>query len=127
MSWSVAYFESDRVTFRASSEHAWGALPVEGVLWVDVLWSGWGQRLAGRDYFWLDTRTRTFGKFNDPANREWYGGAVSQCDAWRYDEYGSHLVQLPDKHYLDVHVLAGVLLPNDVWEEVTRAYPLVLA
>ena len=130
MRWRVAYHEGDRVIMRGSDAWAWGALPAVNVLWVDLVWGSepWRQRLQGRDNYWLDVRSGAFGMYPDPenANRD-PRRAGEIVTAWRYDESGSHPISPPDKDYLDLHVLSGVLLPDAAWEEVTRAYPLVLA
>ena len=94
------------------------------MLWVDLWWCGWAQRLAGRDYFWL--HGDAFGLFNDPENISVYGGDPNQqASAWLATPDGS--IPISSVPPVGAHVLAGILLPDSVWLEVTRAYPLVLA
>ena len=117
MSWAVAYFESDRVTFRASSEHAWGRLPVEGVLWVDVRDGEYRHRLSGFDAYWL--HGQRFGVLNDAENAQWYPG--EQALAWRWTGAGSEsIAPVVPRH---ARVLRGVLVPDDVARELGLLRP----
>ena len=118
---AVAYW-LDRVVIVRCSD--WRDYPREGVLWVDVTWFGWGQRLCGRDNFWV--HGSTFGMYNDPHNLHWYGGdPTKQAEAWRALPTGSILIDPPPPS--SAHVLRGVLVPDGVWEEVSRANPILLA
>jgi hypothetical protein len=121
--WRVAYHEGGGVAFRNASG-AWRDLPTQRVLWVDLAWGPWRQRLAGRDNFWL--HGDTFGLFNDPENLSVYGGDPrAQASAWRATTDGS--IPISPIPPAGAHVLAGILLPDETWGEVTRAHPLVLA
>lgn len=127
MTWRVAYWEDECVVIRDSSAWAWRALPTKNVLWVDLVWGSepWRQRLQGRDRFWVDPPL--FGAFNDRENWPAYGGDPgAQWDTYLATEHGAQPALWPARPD-GVRVLAGVLLPDSVWEEVSRAYPLVLA
>ena len=131
--WRVAYWEAERVTMRVSADWVWHALPTERALWVDLVWGTepWRQRLMGRDNFWLHEPARMFGLYNDPENRR-PNIEHEIITAWRYDEHGSYPVRDPSRESGIVipdgaHTIAGILLPDNVWEEVRHAQPLVLA
>lgn len=104
---------------RGSTEWAWPDLPTAGVLWVDLVWGSepWRTRLMGRDNFWLDERRRLFGMYPDPENvtPEFADEIIT---AWRYDEHGSYPIEPPD--LAGINVLAGILLPDELWDEVSR-------
>lgn len=125
MRWRAAFWEDGEVVMRDSSVWAWSALPGRGALWVDVMWSGWRQRLQGRDRFWVEAPL--FGAFNDPENLAVYGGDPgAQWETYLTSECGAQRALWPMRP-VGVRALRGVMLPDSVWEEVTRAYPLVLA
>ena len=105
MKWAVLY----RVT---SDDMPWRDAPTTGVLWVDVMRDGYRHRLSGHDNYWV--HDDAFGVFNDPENREWYGGA--QATAWRWTGSGSESIDpVVPRH---ARVLRGVLVPDDVAREL---------
>ena len=115
MTWAVAFWEAGRVVTRASDHFAWGDLPTEGVLWVDVREGEYHHRLVGADNYWV--HDRAFGVFNDPENWRWYGGTPSdQYRAWRWTGAGSERVR-PAAPPAFARVLRGVLVPDEVaWD-----------
>ena len=95
----------------------WREYPVEGVLWVDLMHAGFRQRLQGRDNYWV--HDDAFGAFNDPHNLAWYGGdPTKQAEAWRALPTGSILIDPTPPS--SAHILRGILVPDGVWEGVTR-------
>jgi hypothetical protein len=113
VTWRVLYWEGDQPVWREQGD--WHALPVEGVLWVDLEHEGYRHCLSGSDYYWV--HGLSFGQFNDPSNWDWYGHATrDQYRAWRWVEGGSERVE-PATVPLGAHVIEGVLVPDEVaWD-----------
>ena len=114
--WSVLYWEDERPVWRWHDTFAWEELPQENVLWVDVWDAGYHQCLGGMDNYWLTGNL--FGLFNDPENADWYSGR--QAIAYRWTGTGSE--EIEPNAPPGVHVLRGVMLPDDLWDEVVREY-----
>ena len=126
VTWTVAYYCGELpLVFRGSDTWRWKDLPqgdgvTTGVAWVDVLDSGYRHRLLGKDCYWLDEASGSFGLFNDPANCAWYGGGPdAQQSAWRWTGVGSECID--PQPPASAHVLLGVMLP----EEHARAVGLL--
>ena len=88
--------------------HWWPVYYQDGIAWIDVSVGGFTHRLIGNDRYWHSNDR--FGVVNDS------GTAYS----WRVADDGQGFVtdlrEPPD----DAHWLDGILVPADIWAEMTR-------
>ena len=110
---TVAYWEHDQVVERSGAD--WSSLPVGGVLWVDVRRGEHLHRMRGADGYWVD------GDYYG-CTFEWaqpkFGGMACAAFEWPEGEGARPLGELPPPQ--GVRVLRGLMLPDDVWEELTQ-------
>jgi hypothetical protein len=110
ITWAVTYWPEHGTSaldayIITSNDCDWHELPTEGVLMVLLHRDGYTHRLRYFDHYWLDPASGRHGG--------WYGTLTTAHETWESD--WSQAVEGWDPPEA-VHVISGVMVPDDVWE-----------